>query len=521
MTTTKKLPASTGAALEPDEVIDPTAYARDLTSTVGAAARFAFGRSVRENTGGVRDAALEYAGHLDEWPAFVREVFAALYDPDELRPLHPDEQSAFAVAAMRALEVQSSFVTLRESASAHRVIAAESSSRLSKVAAKAMGLDKMDADDVPSDDPRGVDEILDQLEDLMSDSGATEEQIADARTSAQVEAQRGQMVRNAMMSNLDQAMRSPQMAAAVAGIAADAKKKADAVSAARGFGLEGTSEDGDDGIDEELLSFLMGNPTLLAVLKECGRLRESASATGLAATVSGNCDVLGVVPGDDFARLTSHEIALLDDDDLGDHTIARVVDGDALCWELKGEERRDNGDKIIIVDRSGSMHGATIVFARALAAAALVDARRAKKRVVLCMFGSGPCTVVRVDAKHGIKDALRALGLPADGGTDTPSAYDAVMAEGFGDLRDPDVLLITDGGFPADDRLKKAVARFPDGTRQMALMLNATWGTAHDGWLDQKWEVKVSGGAGDSGTLVEIVNAMRGGKRASKKGGSR
>ena len=98
----KNLPARTteSGAIIPDEVIDPTQFANDLTVEVGASARFAFRRSVRADTGGIRQAAAQYAEHLEEWPAFAREVFAHLYDPDELKPLPQDEQSTFARAAI-------------------------------------------------------------------------------------------------------------------------------------------------------------------------------------------------------------------------------------------------------------------------------------------------------------------------------------------------------------------------------------------------------------------------------------
>lgn len=502
--------------------LDPTHLARDLTAKVGASARFAFGRSVRENTGDLYDAATLYAKHLEEWAPFTREVFANLYDPDELRPLPSEEQSSFGKAALHALEMQPSFPTLREAASAHRSIAAKSSARLSRVVGGALGLDQMDPEDVPQEDPRRAQDTIDALTEALSEAGASEQQIADAEDEAADEAHQGQAIRQAMLANLEQAMRSRQLSGAMAQIAADAQKAAERVSLLKGCGLgRGTSEDGDEGIDEELLAMLEANPTLVEALKEMGRLKEAAAAAGETVTTTGACDVVGVVPDDDPARLLPAELALLDDHDLGDHTMGRLADGETLCWELEGTEHRDRGDVIMLVDKSGSMQGHEIILARALAAAILINAQRQGRRVVLCMFGSSE-TIATVDGKgSGLKEAIKTLGMPAsDWSTNTAGGLRAVLDRGFPELRDPDVLVITDGAFPFDEALQKEVERFPEGTRFSGLMIDGGWGEGswpgeHDAWLDNKWGVRADKPAHEDCTVLEIFNSI------GRKGGER
>ena len=501
---------------EPDEVIDPTQFARELTCNVGASARFAFRRSVQDNTGKLRDSAKRYADHLDEWPAFTREVFAHLYDPDELTPLPQDDQSAFARQAIHALEQQPSFPMLRSAASAHRTIAAEAGAKMADIVGKALGLDKLQPDEVESADPRSSQDTIDAVNEMMQDAGASTEQVSEALEEAGREAVKANSHRASMMANLEQAMQTRGMAKLIEAVTAEAQQKAEAVGMMRGFGLNGDAESGDDGIDDELLKFVLGNPDLLRVLKECGRLRDAAAAKGMSTTATGACDVVGVRPDDDPTRLLPEELVMLDDEDLGDATLARLLDGETLCWEMEGEEFRDRGDIVLVVDRSGSMGGTTIIFARALAAACLMNARLQGRRVVLCMFSSGAPTVVNVQGIHGLKDAIRALGLPASGGTDTSGAFRAVHEHGLADLRDPDVLLITDGVFPDNGELRSQLKRFPDDTRFNGLMLNYSWQQGQHSWLDEQWEVSADGSPSNNDALLKIMSTV-GSKNAKRK----
>lgn len=513
--------------LVPDEVIDPVQLAIELTCEVGASARYSFRRSVRDDTAEIRQVTARYAEHIEEWPALVREIFANLYDPDELTPLREGRESPFARAALHALEQQPQFPTLRAAACSHRIIAAESGAKISLVISEALGLDNLDPDDLSQKDPRDYADKAEVMREMMEEAGASEEQIQEVLDELEKKATAAQSQRGAMLANLEQAMKSRTMGAAMDKIAAQAQKRAESASVLRGCGLgSGISETGDEGIDQELLDMLEGNPYLLEVLKQCGRLREAAAASGLKQVVTGNCDVVGISPDDDVMRLIPEELALLDDEDLGDYTLARLLDKEALCWELESEEYRDRGDIILMVDKSGSMQGGSIIMARALAAASMINAVNQGRRVTLCMFGSSE-TLAKVDgSKRGLKDAIKALGLPAsDWSTMVAQAMETIHREGFEDMRDPDVMIITDGAFPNDDELQKQVGRFPDGTRFNGLILDGGWGIGawggeHDDWMTNKWGVRASEVPDPSSneTVLEIFQTV-GAKNAKKKGG--
>jgi uncharacterized protein with von Willebrand factor type A (vWA) domain len=185
------------------------------------------------------------------------------------------------------------------------------------------------------------------------------------------------------------------------------------------------------------------------------------------------------------------------------------MDSEALCREMKGEDAKNAGDIVLLVDRSGSMTGAPMLFARALAAACLVNASAEGRRVVLCMFGS-TTRIHTVAGKKGMGQAIKTLGLPPSGGTDPARAMGAVIDHGLQDLRDPDVLMITDGVFPENDALKKALKNFPSDTRFLGLMINNSWAEGEHGWLSDRWDVSPSTGdnAGSNETMIEILRKV-------------
>jgi len=249
------------------------------------------------------------------------------------------------------------------------------------------------------------------------------------------------------------------------------------------------------------------------VLRAIGRLREAAATAGLATTKEGRCDVVGVRPDSDPLKLVPSELAMLDDDDFGDDTIRRLLDGETLCWEMEGEDYRDRGDILLVVDRSASMSGARMVWARAVAGAVLLSAVQQGRRVVLSMFGVDR-QAVRCDGVGGLKAAIKLLGLPAsDYDTNVPRGINAAL-DLIDGLREPDVLLITDGFFPYDEALKAAAARV-DGVdaRVMGVFIGDASGDEHEGWMPTQWRIDEAADP-TGGIAVDIVASV--GRRARK-----
>jgi len=122
-------------------------------------------------------------------------------------------------------------------------------------------------------------------------------------------------------------------------------------------------------------------------------------------------------------------------------------------WELKDEQPRNRGDVLVLVDRSGSMDGARMTFARALALCTVMRAVKDNRRAILTMFaGSGDVeslTILPGD-EPGLRNAIALLSRSADGGTDVAGAIRHAVGQ-LPNLRSPDTLLITDGQFAEPD----------------------------------------------------------------------
>ncbi len=483
--------------------IDKLAFADELTGKVGATNRLAFRRSFDDNTQGIKQACEQHVDRVAEWPLLVRDVFASLHDDDGFEQLPEEEIDGFAHAALSALESQPALPQLRAASQCHRTIAARSATKLSTAVADAMRLGTVQPDEDASQSPQKVQDMLDFLRANVADDGARGEMEARHR---QVQAT-AQALRDMLHANLETNVRtSASFGRCVQAIANEAKQSAEAVSMLRGFGLDGSGEDGDDGIDGELLSMLEGNSMLLDVLKECGRMREAASADGMKDTNEGRCDVVGVRTGSDIGTMTPSERARLACDATSPDVMRRLYDGSVLCWEMRGEDTANDGDLVIAVDRSGSMSGAPMVWARALAAASLLGALKARKRVALLLF-DGKTEVVAVDGKRGLKPALKALGRRAGGGTNIVNALAQVKAASA-NLRDPDVLVVSDGIFSLDGFDKTNLG----ASRLLGVFINQQRPAGVDEYFDDSWDVSVSSTGQGLGDAVQILKTISKGK---------
>jgi uncharacterized protein with von Willebrand factor type A (vWA) domain len=492
---------------EKEPHLDPLKLAVDLTAKMGASIKYSFDVSVDKNTGAIRDVAKRYEKHLDEWPSFTREAYGNLYDADDIEEIPNNEKSEFGTAAMGALELQPHFPELRASSSAHRVVASEMGAKMSALVAKALELDDVDEDSIKSEDPRELENIMETTNQMLDEAGASDEEKEKALDELSAEHASAQTSRAALIKKLASPQAQALIGMGVRKLAQEAKQGAEAIGMLRSFGLDPATDDGDAGIDEELIKMLKENKMLLDVLKECGRIKDAAAATGEAHVTTGRCDVVGVEVGDDVTRLLNEELALLDDEDLGDHTLARLLSSEALCWEMAGAEYREKGDVVLLVDRSGSMHGAPMVYARALAAASMIQAVKQGRRVVLCMFSGGAPTIATVSRNGGMKKAIKALGLEASGGTDVEQAFAGVHNHGFSELRDPDVLLVTDGYFDGESSLlKKQLDRFPKGTRFNGLYINTS--AQRYSWMTNMWEANGNLQASGDTTALEIFKTI-------------
>jgi uncharacterized protein with von Willebrand factor type A (vWA) domain len=136
----------------------------------------------------------------------------------------------------------------------------------------------------------------------------------------------------------------------------------------------------------ELFRRVRGDPTLRKICELAGRFRRVAQSKQRMKTTHGLDDVVGVEPGGDVGRLLPVELAKLMVPELELDTLRRIVERGALCREHHATEPAGKGPVIIALDESGSMEGAKIHTAKALALALAWVARQQQRWCALVAY---------------------------------------------------------------------------------------------------------------------------------------
>jgi uncharacterized protein with von Willebrand factor type A (vWA) domain len=156
-------------------------------------------------------------------------------------------------------------------------------------------------------------------------------------------------------------------------------------AAALGLG-PGTPGASDPRAVAALFKRVRADPGLRRVCDLAGRFRRVAQSRQRMKAAHGYDDVVGVTTGGDVGRLLSTELARLAVPELELETLRRVAERAALCREHRAVEPAGRGPVIAVVDESGSMHGAKVETAKALALALAWVARRQRRWVGLCAY---------------------------------------------------------------------------------------------------------------------------------------
>ena len=452
-----------GEALEPDEVLGPDdaldpidTPAPPVAYSISGTAAFAL-RGVAHDGGRpaeeLRGVIASFAGALEEWPAFVRELFSRMYDPDGTHRLPAEALSTWGSAALGAVEQQPEWPALCSAAAVSRAVAAGAATTIAAAVAKALGLEKDKEPTAAAADPRA-----DLLEAEAAAQAAEEQGDAPGAARARLEAQRATAAAQARRKAIDTKVQVDRWV--LRGIVkAAAAEAAAAVAVIAAFVGVGFSREGPGSIQQmapDLARKLRVDARLLAILLQAGRIRETQQ--GALAKGDGNVNVVGTRSTGDLSRTTGAFRGRLGTPGVvGDLAMLDLLEEQASGYQMQDRAPHERGDVGILVDRSGSMSGAREIAARALGVAAMLAALADGRRVVAGSFagsyrGHVDCTVhaVKPGDLGAVAKALEVLCRQAGGGTDVDAAV--LVAAGAmrsfpGGMREPDVLVITDGEF--------------------------------------------------------------------------
>ncbi len=156
-------------------------------------------------------------------------------------------------------------------------------------------------------------------------------------------------------------------------------------SAALGLG-PGEPGSNDPRAIAELYKRVRNDPSLRKISELAGRFRRVAQSKQRQKGSHGLDDVVGVQPDGDIGRLLPSELVRLAVPELELDALRRIVERQALCREHHAVEPVGKGPIICVVDESGSMEGAKVHTAKALALALAWVARQQHRWCGLIAF---------------------------------------------------------------------------------------------------------------------------------------
>ncbi|MCB9763361.1 MAG: hypothetical protein H6739_26580 [Alphaproteobacteria bacterium] len=255
---------------------------------------------------------------------------------------------------------------------------------------------------------------------------------------------------------------------------------------------------------EETAARLAEEPALQQLAETLGRWeRQAAKAHSLQTTArvaraghGGRSEVRGLTRGAELERLTPGALAWLAAPETEPLFYLRLAERSLLTYELDSPATLDEprrrvapggaarGPIVLALDTSASMQGAPEQVAKAMTLAVLRVALREGR----------PCRLIGFSSAHDL-DEIELTALPAalpalldflarrfGGGTEPgPAVARAVATAAPG----ADLLLVSDGVFAADDRLREALAARPRGLRVHALVVGEA--TATVDFADAVW----------------------------------
>jgi len=426
----RALPAA-APVVDPGAALRELEHGRDVTQHIDSMTRY-LARHEAEQAGALLQALQACAA--EQWPAAVREVFGSLYDePGEaVVPLGAGAgwvESLLGKAATSPDWEQLAGMT-RGDAWAAGVATGEILQRL------AQDLDLgTRANQLPN------------AQQLVEDAEATAELVGDDHELAQA-------ARAAVQEAVEKAT---ELQVWVEGRADEALAEAlaEAIEAIEVTKLGATAIGGGAGMPQlvagtpaEIRQALAANPALRRIAEIAGRMRISARRVKRTKTRYVPEQIVDVTVGGELARLLPSELVRLAEPATELDLARRLIEHQALQYELEGTEALERGPVIVAVDASGSMQGARYEWAMGVTLALVERAILDRRPFRFFAFDVRPSKVHSFESFRDVTLAALDEMLTRSftgGGTDIGRVVSQVETMVDGVYREADLVLVSDG----------------------------------------------------------------------------
>ena len=501
-------------ALEPDEILsmeeDAARFARNepLTHYPSLPTRWAWQRTLVEDAQQSRrygpvllmlDVIKQHEGRLSEWPGICMEVFSFLYS-DNKKDTVVEFPSELAWSLKAWLESTSSWEQLRSTCRGRRAIAMTSAAKLChSLAHEILDLGSF------SQDPKKAKSPEDYVAEARAliEGGTSEEAVAkvyDPLLEASEE-RRAQLIkaldRSSGAGQAKFAMWSNMMSTLL-GIAQELGVLQDML---RQCGLGPSLQEAHDPVSLELLKALRALPHLKDLFSLVGRMQRAAKGTLGPSKVR--------IRPEGIER-TQHDLLLEEfvlDEVEEDLWLQRFVDKQTLGLKRVGEEPLNSGDAIFVLDDSGSMMGKPAEWGRAFLAAGVLEALASDRRALAAIYSDvryGGYHDAEILTPSDLPDLFQLLDKSLKGGTETRAALLRAASKLKAPLREPDIVLLTDGEWEDLKEEDFEALKGPDGNGRLYVILLGVGHREIPG-AERVWAIKEL----DIETVKEVLQAIR------------
>jgi uncharacterized protein with von Willebrand factor type A (vWA) domain len=382
------------------------------------------------------------------WPGFERELFARLYTGDKLERLEDVKPEHKLVSKMNDL--------LDELPDWHQTVDRCKADEYSSTAT-ALGLLRRLMNEVPhhnldADTARKVQELFesDWMEEL--DAAGDDDYIPKPDQLLDAEAKLAEAISE--VEDLEGDLDESAIRQAVRDQLAVANQEMDDVDAAM-LGCGWGSSDAGPGsrstpeVKRAMADRLKRYPKLKRIMDIAGRLLNFMHQCQSQKIRRGTSEITNIETGAEVGRLLPCEAALVRHPQGRLSLFRKLLERNALQYQLESEEPAGRGPVVVCIDDSASMEGHPEIWSKAVALAMLEMARAQDRPFAYCLFSTRivKIFVEQPGEKATPAEILDALAVFSAGGTDfdEPLRWALNVIENQPHLEDADIVFISDG----------------------------------------------------------------------------